>query len=86
MTELILLTVIIALLVYMGWDRYLQKQERGKLVNTIISKSAAELATLEFAEKTKVKVSKTNEHDSLRDMSELNDDEFFDSVINQTDG
>jgi len=80
MTEAILIAVIIALLIYIGWDRYLSKQERGKLVNTIVARNAAELANLELAEKTKVEVPKINEYDSLRDMSELSDEEHSEAI------
>ena len=77
-SEVILLLVIIALGVLIGWDRYENRKERQKLIQAIMSKSAQDLVNFEMAEK----VEKINPNQPLINPedftaeSELSDKEF----------
>ena len=52
MSEVILLLVIVALCALIGWDRYENRKESQKLIQAIMSKSAADLVNFEMAEKS----------------------------------
>lgn len=50
MIEIVLLAVIIALVILLGWKEYLAKAERTKFINALIAKDAGEAALFDTAE------------------------------------
>ena len=83
MTEVILLLVIIAEGILIGWDRYENRKERQKLIQAIMSKSAQDMVNFEMAEKVapiRTGVIDTNpplvNPEDFTAENELNDKEF----------
>ena len=83
-TEIVLLIVIIALLVLLGYERYIAKEERSKLINAIKAKDAQELQGLNATDKMNITVGLTKpEAEDLTPINEMTDEEFQDKIINQ---
>lgn len=80
MTELILLSVIVALCVLIGYERKTNKDERMKFLNALIAKNAQELSQLDAVDKLKVEVSPQKEPD-LKPLSDMTDEEFEKEII-----
>jgi hypothetical protein len=88
MSEFILFLVIAALATLLGWDRHENRKEREKLINTIISRTAQDLANLELAEKVKEidpNPPATTDPD-LINIADLTDEEFQKQIINREVG
>lgn len=83
MTELILFLVIAALCGLMGYERHEVRREREKLINSLISRNAQDLANLELAEKvTKIEPPQLEDPD-LVNISDLSDEEFQKRIIDR---
>lgn len=73
---MIYLVLVIAILcILIGWMDYNNRKERKDLINAIKAKDAVELANLQLADKTEIKVKPEKEPD-LVELSNLSDDEF----------
>ena len=51
----ILIVVILALVVLIGWQEWNNRKERAKFINAIIGKNAQEVASMDLADKTQIK-------------------------------
>jgi len=84
MIENVLILVIVTLLAYMSWGRYLQNKERNKLVNAIIAKHAQDLSGIEAIEKVDIE---TKQPDSVDDRyvptEDVEDDDYIEAVNNR---
>lgn len=82
MSEVILLLVIIVLAGLLAYRERENRIERGKLINALMSKNAAELANLEFVDRVKPQDTKPilDPMVATADMS----DEEFDKFIEET--
>lgn len=56
---IILVVVIVALIGLIAWQEWNNRKERAKLINAIIGKNAQEVASLDLADKTEIKVKPT---------------------------
>ena len=65
MIEIVLVGVIIILFVFLAWHGHEGRIERAKLINALLSKNAQELANLEMADKTKIKVKVPKQPDEI---------------------
>lgn len=77
MTELVIVIVLCGL---MGWIEYNNRKERGKYLNALMSRTNQEFVNAELADKTKVEVKSKEQGDELVPLSELNDEEFLDTI------
>lgn len=69
------LGVIVVLAILLGFQEWQNRKERAKFINVLISKNAAELASLEFVDKVNPKDTKPIE-DPLVATADMSDDEF----------
>lgn len=80
MTEIVLLIVIIALCVLIGFMEHSNRKERKTLLNALKSKDKLEYQDLELLDKTKVEVEKKKEEDIP---FEEVDEDRFDKIIKE---
>ena len=79
-TELILGSIIIALLSALVYERYENKKERSKLLNALISKTPEQFRDLELADKVKpIEAPKKTEPDLIA-VHDLTDKEFSEAI------
>lgn len=74
MTEIILGLIIVALIVFIAFERHVTRIERSKLVNAIVAKNATELANLDMADQTKINVNKETPQDDFVDTDDMSDE------------
>lgn len=87
MTEIILTLVIVALLFLIGWQDWNNRKERKAMLNALKAKDATELANLDIADKTKVKVDNVQPtRPDLTPVDELDDDEFKKYITDPANG
>lgn len=85
MSEVILFLVIVALGSLIAWDRHENRKERQKLIQAIMSKSAADMVNFEMADKVE-KITPNQpliNPDDYTAESELSDKEFDKYVLNK---
>ena len=81
MIDIVLIVVIIALLLYMVWERYQTRKEQSKFINAIIAKTPEQMRDLEFVDKVQVpKVEKPQE--DLLDPANFSDEKFMEVIQN----
>lgn len=78
MTELILLLVVVAQLVFIGWLLYQSHIQEKRLIKALLSKDVQEFTNSELAEKPK-KTVKEKESDLIL-LSELDDEQFTKAI------
>ena len=83
MIEIILTVVIIALLAYIAWSDFLNRREREKTTNALLSRNAQEFRDLELTDKVKPITPITPEPDLIPE-SELSDTDFYERVEKET--
>ena len=80
MTEIVLTAVIGILCILIAYLENSNRKERKSLVNAIKAKDASDLANLEMADKTEIKVAAPQEPD-LTPIDQVSDEDF-DTIIN----
>ena len=81
MIDLILAGIIVALFIYMVWERYQTRKEQSKLINAIVAKTPEQMRDLEFVDKVQVpKVEKPQE--DLLDPTHFSDEKFMEVIQN----
>ena len=81
MIDLVLGATIIALLGYMGWDRYQTRKEQSKLINALVSKTPEQLRDLEFVDKVTPPKIEPTEQFTLPE--QLTDEEWVKTVTGE---
>ena len=81
MIEIVLIGVILILCGLLGWNQRESRLERNKLVNAILAKNAQEMANLDLADKTEIKVKPNNQESSYVPMENLSDEDFKKAVL-----
>ena len=84
MIDIILTIIILALLAYHAYTQKLNKEEREKLVNAVMSKNAVELRDLEIAGNTKIDVKPMSPPD-LEPLENLSNDEHLKAILKQVE-
>lgn len=82
MIDVILLAVIVALCVLIGWQEYQNRKEKNRLINVIISKNNQELRDLDIASQTKIKVETKPVNEEFIPEPDLTDEEFNEVIKN----
>jgi predicted negative regulator of RcsB-dependent stress response len=75
MIETVLVIVIIAQGVLIGWLDYNNRKERKSMLNAILSKDTQDMVNLELADKTKIEASK-EEQPEFTETSNISDEEY----------
>ena len=78
--EIVLIGVIIFLCGLLGWKERESRLERAKLVNALLAKNAQEMATMDLADKTKIKTETSKKPDMIP-LEDLSDDEFKKAIL-----
>ena len=71
------------LLLALLWEKYLNSQERSKMVNALISRTVADFHTAEMIDKTPPVPAEAFKNPDLVAESDLSDKEFEDTVLKQ---
>ena len=80
MIDIFLTLIVIAVIIHHGYESYLHKQEKDKLLNALIAKNANEMTNLTLADQTKVIAEKPQGQSDLIPTDEM-DQDLFDKMI-----